>query len=181
MALFNNEAEQERKAGLRYLEDRRIALAERCAKEGFKPERMLFCSDQVGSFAALARDGKRYVVIASPVFGDAEGDFRMETLDELHYEKEEVLIKGQGLNGMFGFGTKPARGFILSVEMSESIAKFEFVAGRTTYLVVNKYGQNPLLKLKRRRGDANVVWDFMPIDTPHIEKIEKELDTYYLA
>lgn len=181
MALFNNAEEQERKEKLRYLEDRRQAFAERCEKEGFKPERMLFCSDESGRFAAMSRSGRQYTVIVSPAFGDREGDFRMVTLDELHYEKEEIYIKGEGLNGMFGFGKKPARGFNLFVELPDETAKFEIVAGRTTFLLVNKYAQNPLLKTKRRRGDANVIWDFMPIDTPHVEKIEKELDEYYLA
>lgn len=181
MALFNNEAEQERKAKLRYLEDRRLAFAEKCAKEGFKPERMLLCSDETGRFAALARDGRQYVVIASPAFGDLEADFRMAKLDELNYEKEEIFIKGEGLNGMFGFGKKPARGFILHVALPDEDVTLNIVAGRTTFMVVNKYAQNPLLKPKRRRGDANVVWDFMPIDTPHVEKLEKELDEYYLA
>ena len=182
MALFNNEEELVRRERLKYLEDRRVALAERLEGEGFKPERMFFCANAIGSFEALAREKGGYVVIVAPPFGDTEHDFKVYRLPELRYEKEEVLIKGEGLNGMFGFGKKPARGFNLIVELPEGdTARFEVVGNRNTALVVSKYKDNPLLKTKRRRGDANVVWDFMPIDSAKLERIEKELDTYYLA
>ena len=182
MAIFNNEEEQTRRENLKYLEDRRVALAERFEKEGFKPERMFFCANTSGSFAALARENNRWTVIVSPAFGDVEGDFRVYRMDELNYDKEEVIIKGEGLNGMFGFGKKPAHGFNLDVQLPDGgVARFEVVGNRTTAMVVTKYKDNPLLKTKRRRGDANVVWDFMPIDPGRMEKLGKELDTYYLA
>ena len=181
MALFNNEEEQARKEKLRYLEDKRVAFAERCAGQGFKPDKMFFCSDEHGGFTALARDRKRHVVITAPVFGDPEGDYHMYVLDELRFDKEIVEIKGTGLNGMFGFGTKPAIGVNLRIELPEGEAVMELVGGRTTYMVVNRYKDNPLLKTRRRRSDANVVWDFMPIDAMKVEKLEKELDEYYLA
>ena len=181
MALFNNEEEQARKEKLRYLESRRVAFAERCAKQGFKPDRMFLCSDEQGGFTALARDGKKYVIITAPVFGDLEGDYKMHVLDELRVDKEIVEIKGTGLNGMFGFGTKPAVGVNLRIETPDGEAKMELVGGRTTFMIVNRHKDNTLLKIKRRRGDANVVWDFMPIDAMKVEKLEKELDEFYLA
>ena len=181
MALFNNEEEQARREKLRYLEDRRAAFAERCAKQGFKPDKMFFCSDEHGGFVALARDGRKYVVIVAPVFGDPEGDYRMYVLDEMRFDKETVQIKGTGLNGMFGFGTKPAVGVNLCIELPDGEVKMELVGGRTTFMAVNRYKDNPLLRTKRRRGDANVVWDFMPIDAMKVEKLDKELDTYSLA
>ena len=53
------------------------------------------------------------------------------------------------------------------------------VFGRNSWMEA-KYGKNPLLKTKRRRGDANVVWDFMPIDNASLSKIEKLIYEYYL-
>ncbi|MBQ3575238.1 MAG: hypothetical protein IJA26_06190, partial [Clostridia bacterium] len=74
MPLFDTEGEKLRKLNLKKLEDKRVLFAEELAKEGFKPERMLFCSTETGNFVALARDNGKYVVIVSPVFGQ-EGDF----------------------------------------------------------------------------------------------------------
>ena len=54
------------------------------------------------------------------------------------------------------------------------------VAGRTSYLETD-YKRNPLLKTKRRRGDANIIWDLAPIEAGHLDKIEDRLMNYYLA
>jgi hypothetical protein len=54
------------------------------------------------------------------------------------------------------------------------------VAGRTSYLEVN-YKKNPLLKTKRRRGDANIIWDFAPFESNAVDKVIKALDSYYLV
>lgn len=52
MPLFDNNAEKQRKDNLKKLEDRRILFAEKLEKMNFKPERMLFCSCDNGSFTA---------------------------------------------------------------------------------------------------------------------------------
>ena len=180
MPLFDSGAEKLRKENLKSLEDRRLRFAEELQQKGFKPEKMLFCSTEGGQFVALARHSGKTAVVVSPVFGQ-EGDFVIEFHDALQWEKEDIFEKGTGLNGAFGFGKKGAKGFILHITLSDgSVAKLHVVAGRTSYLETD-YKHNPLLKAKRRRGDANIIWDLAPIEPGHLDKIEDRLMNYYLA
>lgn len=180
MPLFDSNAEKLRKENLKSLEDRRLRFAEELQQKGFKPEKMLFCSTEGGQFVALARHSGKTAVVVSPVFGQ-EGDFVIEFHDALQWEKEEVFEKGSGLNGAFGFGKKGAKGFVLHITLSDgSVAPLYVVAGRTSYLETD-YKHNPLLKTKRRRGDANIIWDLAPIEAGHLDKIENSLLNYYLA
>lgn len=179
MPLFNSGAEAQRKDNLKTLEDKRLRFAQELEAKNFRPERMLFCSREDGSFVALARHEGRLALIDAPKFG-ADGDFRLELLDDPRWEREDVFEKGSGLNGAFGFGTKGARGFNLYVTTGDGLSvSVPVVFGRNSWMEA-KYAKNPLLKAKRRRGDANVVWDFTPIDSASLDKIEKLLDEYYL-
>ena len=51
----------------------------------------------------------------------------------------------------------------------------ELVSGLGTYLEIrpDKRGKNALLNLKRRRGNANFVWDFMPLERETVAMLEK--------
>ena len=179
MPLFDRDAEAKRKQNLKELEDRRLLFAQELEKMNFRPDRMFFASGENGSFVALARHGEKYAVITSPVFGQ-EGDFVIDLMPELSYEREDVYEKGSGLNGAFGFGKKGARGFVLHIDMSDgSRADMSVVAGRTSWLDA-PLKKNPLLGTKRRRGNANVIWELMPIDPGQLDKIEKILADYYL-
>lgn len=179
MPMFDREAEAKRKQNLKELEDRRLLFAQELEKRNFKPERMLFCSSEDGRFTALARHADSYAVVTSPVFGQ-EGDFTIELLPKLSYEREEVYEKGTGLNGAFGFGKKGARGFVISIDLGNGEqARMEIVAGRTSWLEA-PLKKNPLLNLKRRRGNANIIWDLMPIEPGQLSKIEKLLEEHYL-
>ena len=180
MPLFDTEGEKKRKENLKNLEDKRVRFAEELEKQGFKPERMLFCANEIGSFVALSRYQGRYAVIVSPVFGQ-EGDFRLVMMDQLDYRREDVYEKGTGLNGMFGFGRKGAKGVNIVITMPDGSEETMCVfAGRTSYLETN-LKKNPLLSLKRRRGDANIMWDMTPIERTHLSKIETSLAEHYLA
>lgn len=180
MPLFDQEAEKKRKDNLKSMEDRRVRFAEKLAKMGFAPEHMLFASSENGNFTAISRDENGCTVIVSPVFGE-DGDFIMDTQDQFHVEREDVFEKGTGLNGAFGFGTKGAKGFRLHFTLSDgSVAVLPLVAGRTSWLEVTQAKKNPLLKTRRRRGDANLVWDLLPIDPGQLSKIEAALEKSYL-
>lgn len=180
MPLFDQGAEKKRKENLRLLEDRRVFFAEKLEKMNFKPEYMIFCSCDNGSFTALARQNGKFVVVAGPAFG-TDDDFTIEIQDALAYEREEIYEKGTGLNGAFGFGTKGAKGFVLHIRLNDGrVVKFPVIAGRTSWLEC-PLKKNPLVKVKRRRGDANLIWDFMPIDPGVLSKIEDRLTGYYLA
>lgn len=179
MPLFDRDAENLRKQNLKNLEDRRVRFAEDLEKRGFRPERMFFCSSENGSFVALARHNDQYAVIVGPVFGTDE-DFILDLQDSLEYSREDIFEKGTGLNGAFGFGKKGAKGFRLLIRLSDGRqVPMDVVAGRTSWIEV-PYKKNPLVKTRRRRGDANVLWDLMPIDPGHLDKIEAALMDYYL-
>lgn len=180
MPLFDRDAEALRKQNLKILEDKRLRFSAELEKMGFQPERMLFCSSEEGRFVAFSRWNGKIAVVTSPCFGQ-DGDFAIEFFDQLSYEKEDIFQKGTGLNGAFGFGTKGARGFKLHFTMPDgSQTSFDVVAGRTSWMEC-KARKNPLLSTKRRRGDANIIWDLMPIEPGHVSKIENLLATYYLA
>jgi len=180
MPLFDTEGEKLRKLNLKILEDKRVRFAEELDKKGFKPEKMLFCANETGSFVALARFDGMYAVVTSPTFGQ-EGEFKLEMMKELKYRKEEVFQKGTGLNGMFGFGRKGAKGMNIIIEMPDGSEEVLCcVAGRTSYLETN-LKKNPLLQTKRRRGDANIIWDFAPFEGGGVDKVLKALDNYYLV
>lgn len=181
MAFLDNENEKLRKERLKNLEDKRLAFAEKLDKQGFKPEKMLFCSAENGSFTALARAGGKYAVITSPVFGDESGGFALHLLDEINYRKEDQFIKAEGMGGIFGFGKKGAVGFAIIITLPDgSEVSLEFMAGRNSYLETG-LKKNPLLSLKRRRGDSNIMWDMTPLERSHLNKIETSLADHYLA
>ncbi len=180
MPLFDRNAEILRKENLKKLEDRRLRFAEELEKKGFRPERMFFCSSENGSFVALALHNGLRAVIVGPAFGTDE-EFIFDLQDVVHYTREEVFEKGTGLNGAFGFGKKGAKGFCLTLTLSDGRQiPMSVVAGRTSWLEV-PYKKNPLTKTRRRRGDANVLWDLMPIEPGQLEKIDTFLKEYYLG
>ena len=179
MPLFNSDAERQRKENLKLLEDRRLRFAESLDQQGFRPERMFFCSREDGSFVALARHEGKFAVIEAPRFGE-DDDFIIDIQDVPQFEREEVYEKGTGMNGIFGFGTKSAAGFNLYVITSDGDRiKVPVVSGRNSWLETS-YRKNPLLKRKRRRGDANVAWELTPINSGDLDKIQKMMDTHYL-
>ena len=62
-----------------------------------------------------------------------------------------------------------------------SVATLHVVAGRTSWMECCKTRKNPLLSMKRRRSDANLLWDMMPIEPGQLSKLENALASYYLA
>ena len=163
MGLFDSASEQERKANLKKLEDKRVAFSQELARQGFAPEKMLFSQNQDGGFTALCRFNGKYWLIISPGFG-SDGDYIMESYDELVYRIEDVHVKAEGMGGIFGFGKKAEDGAEYIIALPDGgEARMPFVAGRGGWLEC-KRSKNPLLKAQRRRGDANVVWDLKPPD-----------------
>ncbi len=170
MGLFNSAEEQERKAKLKKLEDKREAFAQEMARQGFAPERMLFAQTENGGFVALSRYEGKYWLVISPGFG-SDDDFVLESYDALDWRVEEVLVKSEGMGGIFGFGKKGEMGsefFIRRHDGSE--ARMPFVSGRGNWMEAT-LSKNPLLKTQRRRGDANLVWDMKPLDRSQVERV----------
>lgn len=178
MGLFNDPAEMERKEKLKALEDKRVAFAEKLAKEGFAPEKMFFVQTGNGSFVSLSVfKGQRCLVIG-PGFGTDE-DFVLEKFDAMTVRKDDVFVASEGLAGAFGFGKKGEAGteyIITRIDGSE--LSLPVVCGRNSWMECSSAKKNPLLDVKRRRGNANIVWDMRPVEKRHLKTLLALADSY---
>ena len=178
MGLFDNAAEQERKANLKKLEDKRLAFAQELEKQGFAPERMLFAQSANGSFVSVCRDKGQYVVIVGPGFGTDE-EYRMERMDALVARREDVHVKSEGMGGIFGFGKKAEIGVEYFIRLSDgSEVSMPFVGGRSGWMEKERK-KNPLLSTKRRKGDANLSWDMTPLDSANMSRVLEVTKGYF--
>ena len=179
MGLFSDPNEQARKENLRKLEDKRLALAERLDRQGFKPETMLFAQSDNGGFVATCRHGGKQWLIVGPGFGTEE-EFLVVDSDHFDVRKEEVLVKSEGMGGIMGFGKKGEHGaeYVITLPDGREV-KMPFVFGRNGWAEF-PLKKNPLLSTKRRRKDANIVWDLTPIDNTHIQRIMALAEEYLM-
>lgn len=178
MGIFSSAEDIERKANLKKLEDKRVAFAQRLAREGFAPEKMLFCQMENGGFTALGKYNGQHWLIISPGFG-SDDEYICERYDKLTYTKNLVHVKPEGMGGIFGFGKKGEDGAEFVITRADgSEARLPFVAGRNSWLEVS-LGKNPLLKTQRRRGNANLVWDFKPLDMSTAQHVVKVAEGYF--
>ena len=178
MGLFSDPEELERKEKLKVLEDKRLAFAQRLDREGFKPERMLFAQMSNGGFSAIAKfNGKQWLIV-SPGLGE-DADFRLEVSERFPVRTEEVLVKSEGMGGMLGFGKKGEHGTEYVVTLSDgSEVRVPFVYGRSAWAEF-QLKKNPLLDVRRRRKDANIVWEFRPIDNAELRRILDIANGYF--
>ena len=178
MGLFSDPEELERREKLKVLEDKREAFAKALEQRGFRPETMLFAQMPNGGFAAISRFGGQQWLILSPGLGTEE-DFELHISQRFPVRKEEVLVKSEGMGGMLGFGKKGEHGVEYVVTLKDGTeARVPFVFGRSCWGEFN-LRKNPLLHTKRRRKDANVVWELKPIDNAEIKKIIALADGYF--
>ena len=178
MGLFNSAEDYQRKANLKKLEDKRVALAQRLAREGFAPEKMLFAQLDNGGFTAICRFNGRFWLIVSPGFG-SDDDFIFESFDAPDFTLRQVDVKAEGMGGIFGFGKKGEHGVEYVIRRADgSEARLPLVAGRNFWLEAN-LARNPLLKTQRRRGDANLVWDFKPLDFGNVDYAARVAKGYF--
>ena len=96
MGLFNSQEDYQRKANLMKLEDKRVAMAQRMAREGFAPEKMLFAQLENGGFTAVCRFNGRFWLIVSPGFG-SDDEFIFESFDAPDYTVQQVNVKPEGM------------------------------------------------------------------------------------
>lgn len=171
MSLFNDPKELERKEKLRLLEDKRMRFAEQMQRDGFAPERMLICSGERGGLFGLCREGGQVCLIVGPDFG-GEGEFVLERYDHLPARFEEYFEKSEGMGGFLGLGKRGAVGFHVIAERPDGELTIPYVSN-VNCAAEYPLRKNPLLSAKRRRGDANVVWDLPPVDKRRLKDLER--------
>ena len=172
MGFFIGPEEDASRRNLTDMENKRLAFAGEMARVGFAPERMLLLSTERGNLLGICRDGGALCLIVGPELG-AEDDFVLWRLEHSRVRREEVIEPATGLGGALGFGTKGAFGFVCTICADEGEFALPVVAHRGGALVCGK--KNPLLSTKRRRGDANVVWDIPPIERRRLGEIQRAL------
>ncbi|MBQ6374647.1 MAG: hypothetical protein IJJ45_09220 [Clostridia bacterium] len=177
MGFFSGPDEVARKANLKVMEDKRLAFAQAMQARGFAPERMLMSQREDGGLMAVCRFGGKCCLIVGPGFGK-EGDFELEEFDRFDVRIQQVSVKAEGMGGIFGFGKRGQHGIEYHITRHDgSEAVMPFVFGRNTWAEFT-LPKNPLLKTRRRRGDANVVWDLKPIESNQIQRILDLADSY---
>ena len=72
-------------------------------------------------------------------------------------------------------GKKGSVGFYWIVERPDGELRIPFIANRGSMAEVT-YAKNPLLNPKRRRGNANVVWDLPPMEKRMLKPLEGMLN-----
>lgn len=178
MGLFSDPSDLERREKLRQLEDKRVALAQALDREGFRPESMLFAQMANGGFAAISRHNGQQWLIVSPGFGE-DADFIVERAERFDVRKEKVRVQSEGMGGIMGFGKKGENGVEYVVSLSDDReVRMPFVYGRSSWGEFN-LKKNPLLPTRRRRKDANVVWELRPIDNAELDRITALADSYF--
>lgn len=177
MGLFHDSAEDLRKQRLKELEDKRLRFAQRMQQEGFAPAHMLLASTERGGVIGLCRDGEEICLIVGPDFG-GDGDFCLERYDRLPARREDFFQASEGMGGILGFGKRGATGFYLIVDRGGIELSIPFI---TNINAASEYrlAKNPLLSPKRRRGDANIVWDMQPIDKRRLPDLERSIDKIF--
>lgn len=171
MGFFSNPVEDMRKQNLAALEDARLRFAEKMQNENFAPAKMLLVSTDRGGYVGLCRDRDRFCLIVSPNFGEA-GEFTIEYSPAVR--REDVFEAAEGMGGAFGFGKKGARGFNLIINREDGEFSIPFITNRSAAAIAN--AKNPLLSTGRRRGNANLAWDFHPVDKAFLKQLEQELN-----
>lgn len=179
MGFFSDPTDAERREKLRQLEDKRVAFAQALKNQGFRPEKMLFAQTENGGFTAIARFAGKQWLVVSPGLGE-DKDYYLETSPRFEFRKEEILVKSEGMGGMLGFGKKGEHGTDYIITLSDGQeAHMPFVFGRSCWAEFN-LNKNPLLNVKRRRGNANLVWDLRPVDNAELNKILDLADSYLM-
>lgn len=177
MGLFSDPAEMERKEKLKALEDKRLAFAEKLAKAHFLPQKMFFVQTANGGFIALSQFNNQRHLIIAPGFGTDE-DFVWEQYDHFDVRKDEVFVASEGLAGAFGLGKKGEAGteYVITRRDGSEIT-LPIVCGRNSCMEC-PLSKNPLLSLKRRRGNANIVWDMRPVEKRYLKGVLQQTDDY---
>lgn len=177
MGLFRDPAETERKNKLKALEDKRVAFAAKLAAESFAPEKMFFVQTANGGFVAVSSFKNQRCLIIAPGFGTDE-DFVLERHDVLNVRKEDVFVASEGLAGAFGLGKKGEAGIeYIITRLDGSELSLPVVCGRNSWMECTAK-KNPLLDVKRRRGNTNIVWDMRPVEKRYLDSILKMADEY---
>lgn len=173
MGFFDSPGETERRQKLKTLEDARLVFAEQMQKQDFRPETMLLTSTERGGLIGLSRDEGGLWLVIGPDFGTDDG-FTLERCLPDNIRREEHYVPAEGMGGYLGFGKKGEKGFYLMIDRGGVELSVPFIINKNSAAAF-PYKRNPLLSTKRRRGDANVVWDLQPLDKTQMSRVEKTL------
>ena len=151
-----------------------MRFAEMLAQRGFEPERCLMVQKE-GGFAAVALQGGELFLLTGPAPRRGRG---------LYFPPRRprprlcggYIHQVEGLGGILALARRaawasnwswcPRRATLWRWRWSPAWAHIWRSARE-------KRRKNALLSVKRRRGNANVVWDFAPIEREALEGLQK--------
>ena len=181
MGLFDSPEEKERKAKLKALEDKRLAFAQSLNADGKVPAKvMLFARE--GGFVGVGRypDG-HYLYLEGPGPNETEGTFFAQEHLHADVSTEEQMVASQGMGGVLGFGKKGGIGFKLHIHFDDGdyrVISFLTHENSVWESATNKKAC-PLFTTKRRKSDANVVWDFAMIEPRNAEEMHSRTMAFF--
>lgn len=162
MGLFDSADEKKRKESLEALENKRLAFVSEMKALGIKSEAALY-GQTGGGFHGVIKSGDQIVYVTGPG-PQEENAFAYAVHPGASVRVEEIVIPSDGLGGILGFGKKGGAGYRLALTFPDgTTGDIEIVAGQNCYFEQNN-GVDPLFDEKRRRANANFVWDFKPVD-----------------
>ncbi len=169
MALFDNTQEKQRKQNLMELENKRLAFARRLQEMGVQSDRAIY-AQAGGGFHGIAISGAQICYITGPAPGE-DADFTVQVYPRVAINTEEILIPSEGMGGILGFGKRGGIGYKLNFVFPDgSVGDLEIISGLNCIFEHDK-GGDPLFDAKRRRGDANFVWEFRPVDQSRVKQV----------
>ena len=169
MALFDTGVEKQRKENLKVLEEKRVAFAERLNKMGFQSDQSLY-SQMDGGFCGVVISKDQFLYITGPGPGDT-ADFSVKAYPALSMQIEDVLIPSEGMGGILGMGKRGGIGYNVTLIFPDGESgEFGFVSGRNYYFE-HDHGKDPLFDTRKRRGNANFVWEFSAIESSKVNEI----------
>ncbi len=158
MFLFHgNSREKARIAALADLEEKRLAFAGEVRTLGLNRTLLV---EHAGGFIGVAKgDGGRIYAVSGPAPG-SEDDFSLRPLINCRARVETRYEEPEGAGGYMGLGKKGGEVFRLVFSDAEgSSLLLEIMPDVTCFLFSPGC---PLADGRRRRNNANIVWDFRP-------------------
>lgn len=169
MGLFSDPKEQQRLQSLQRLEDKRLIFARELKQRGIEIRHALLV--QVGGgFKGLGSSGSALYLLSGPAPGE-DADFKIEEISGCPVRFDPYSIPGEGGGGILGFGKKGGVGYMVVIRRADGTEEqFEMVSSLQCVMEIEDKPL-PLTSEVRRRGNANVVWDFSPVNARSLSKM----------
>lgn len=169
MGLFNNPKEQQRLLNLQQLEDKRLIFARELKQRGINIDRALLVQTG-GGFKGIGMHKSDVYLLEGPAPGE-DADFKIDVITGMPIRFEPFVIPSEGGGGLLGFGKKGGHGYLMCIGNPDGTEQQIHMVSALQCIYEEQEQELTLLSEKRRKGNANFVWDFTPIQNKQLDKI----------